>query len=162
MKKTNVSKFNIDKVLSYQRISKSKWELDTIVWPDRHSDPVVLQNFLNRIKELQSDNNKGSGFDQELDIMLELLSEMNEQDCIELLTNYETVSQEIFIEKMARRSSIEVLTNGKVSYSTMETMCKLSPNDFIMVSKRTQDLLDSIMELVVQGETLSKESAGYE
>jgi hypothetical protein len=39
-------------------------------------------------------------------------------------------------------------------------MCKLSPSDFIITAKRTQDLINSIHELVIQGETLSSDVAG--
>jgi hypothetical protein len=39
-------------------------------------------------------------------------------------------------------------------------MCRLSPEDFILTSKRTQDLISSIQELVIKGETLSDEMAG--
>ena len=39
----------------------------------------------------------------------------------------------------------------------MEEMCKLSPEDFIMASKRSQDLINAIKELILQGETLSQD-----
>ena len=42
----------------------------------------------------------------------------------------------------------------------MNAMCKLSPNDFILAAKRSQDIINSIRELVIQGETLSDDVAG--
>jgi hypothetical protein len=42
----------------------------------------------------------------------------------------------------------------------MNTACKLSPNDFILCAKRTQDLINAIQGLVIKGETLSSDVAG--
>ena len=44
----------INDVLSEIKLGPSKWELDTIIWYDRLSNPNVLVGFLNRIKELNS------------------------------------------------------------------------------------------------------------
>ena len=42
----------------------------------------------------------------------------------------------------------------------MNTACKLSPNDFILCAKLTQDLIDAIQGLVIKGENLSMDVAG--
>jgi molybdenum cofactor biosynthesis enzyme len=79
---------------------------------------------------------------------------------VQLLSNDDEIVQQTFIENLARTSALEVLTNDRISYETMNTMCKLSPSDFILTAKRTQDLINSIHELVIQGETLSSDVAG--
>jgi len=76
------------------------------------------------------------------------------------LSNDDEVVQQNFIEALARQSALEVLTNGRVGFDTMTITCKLSPTDFILTAKRTQDLISAIQELVIQGETLSNDVAG--
>ena len=85
---------------------------------------------------------------------------MDESDIDEILNFDEEESKTSFIEDLARKSAIEVLTNGKLGFETMIIACKLSPNDFILCAKRTQDIINSIQGLVIKGETLSKDVAG--
>jgi hypothetical protein len=116
---------------------------------------------LNRIQKLQTLTNTASPEEQqELTYLLELLNELNDEDVSELINRSDEQAKDAFIENLARTSAIEILTGGKILYETMNTACKLSPNDFIMCAKRTQDLLNSIQGLVVKGETLSKDVAG--
>jgi hypothetical protein len=154
------SKVNLDKILKQANLGPSRWELDNITWNDRASNPTTLKEFLKRISELKSLTKPTSEQKSELTILLELADELDEEDCMELLSNEDEVVKHNFIETIARHSALEVLTNNRVSYETMNTMCKLSPNDFILASKRTQDLINSIRELVIQGETLSSDVAG--
>lgn len=151
---------NIETLLDITNNScPSKWELDTIVWADRTTDPKVLTAFLKRIDALSKEaivkRDK-----QELAILTELLEEMDEDECKNLLTQSDEDAKNSFIERLARHGAIEVITNQKLSYDTMATTCKLSPSDFILCAKRTQDLIDSISALAIKGETLSKDVAG--
>jgi hypothetical protein len=138
-------------------------------------DPGVAQSFLdqskaikstvveiaNYDKQLQSLKTKASANEkQELEYLVELLDDLNEDECLELVNKSEEESKNSFIEDLARTSAIEVLTNEKISFETMNTSCKLSPNDFILCAKRTQDLINAIHKLVIKGETLSQDVAG--
>jgi hypothetical protein len=96
----------------------------------------------------------------ELNILVDLADEMDQDDCADLLSNNDDIAQNNFIESLARKSAIEVLTGEKIEFETMNTLCKLNPSDFILTSKRTQDIINAIHELVVQGETLSSDVAG--
>lgn len=151
---------NIKKLLTKAIVGPSKWELDTIIWADRSTNPTVLVDFLNHIDYLQSLEKRSLAQESELSNLLELLAEMDEEDCEALLTQPEEDIKEAYIEDLARTSAIEVLTNGKVSFETMNISCRLSPNDFILCAKRTQDLINAIHGLVIKGETLSKDVAG--
>jgi hypothetical protein len=95
-----------------------------------------------------------------LGYLLELLEDLEEEDCLELINQSEEDAKNLFIENLARTSAIEILTGGKIDFDTMNTACKLSPNDFILCAKRTQDLINAIHGLVIKGETLSKDVAG--
>ena len=150
----------IKDVLSSINLSPSKWELDTIIWYDRLSNPKTLVGFLNRIQELESIKELSTNEQQELDHLLELLEEIEESDIEDIVNITEEAARDTFIEDLAKVSAIEVITGGKLSFETMNTACKLSPNDFILCAKRTQDLLNSIQGLVIKGETLSKDVAG--
>lgn len=151
---------DIKKILPKIILNQPKWELDTIVYYDRFSNPKTLFEFLSRIDTLNSKKDKSKSESLELSNLLELLDEMDLDECEALLERPEEDAKEAFIEDLARTSAIEVLTNGKISYETMHTACKLSPNDFILCAKRTQDLINSIQGLVIKGETLSKDVAG--
>ena len=150
----------IKDVLSSINLAPSKWELDTITWYDRLSNPTALVKFLSRVQELQAIKKRTVDVQQELDNLLVLLDEIDDTDIVDLINRSEEDARDSFIEDLAKVSAIEVITNGKLSFETMNTACKLSPNDFIRCAKRTQDLLNSIQGLVVKGETLSKDVAG--
>ena len=150
----------INDILHKINLGPSKWELDTITWCDRLSNPNTLVDFLNRIQELQSINSLTLIQQKELNILLELLAEMDESDISDIIDISDEDAKDSFIEELAKISAIEVITSGKLGFNTMNTACKLSPNDFILCAKRTQDLINSIQSLVIKGETLSKDVAG--
>lgn len=151
---------DIDSILSNARLGLSRWELDNIVWNDRASNPKTLYEFLSRIQELSKKSDLTAIEKDELEILRDLAEDLTEHTCTELLSNDDDIVQQLFIERLARQSAVEVLTVGRVSFETMSTTCKLSPSDFILTAKRTQDLINSIQELVIQGETLSNDVAG--
>ena len=148
----------INNVLSKLTTSPSKWELDTIVYNDRHSNPRTLTAFLTRIQDLEGLPTDAE--QTELGYLIELLEDLEEEDCLELINQSEEEARNLFIENLARTSAIEILTGGKIEFDTMNTACKLSPNDFILCAKRTQDLINAIQGLVIKGETLSMDVAG--
>ena len=151
----------IDNILSKIVTGPSKWELDTVVYHDRLSNPATLSSFLTRIQDLQTLKTQTSlSEEQELSYLLEMLEDLEEEDCLELIDRTEEEAKISFIEELARTSAIEVLTGGKISFESMNTACKLSPNDFILCAKRTQDLINAIQGLAIKGETLSNDVAG--
>lgn len=154
-------KLNVDKILESASVSPSKWELDNIVWNDRTTNPDTLKKFLQRIKYLRDlDKSLTEAEKEELNILTELANDLDEKECIDLLSNDDDLAQHRYIENIARKSALEVLCNNRVDIETMHEMCKLSPEDFILASKRAQDLINSIKELIIQGETLSQDLAG--
>ena len=150
----------IKDVLSSINLAPSKWELDTITWYDRLSNPTALVKFLSRVQELQAIKKRTVDVQQELDNLLVLLDEIDDTDIVDLINRSEEDARDSFIEDLAKVSAIEVITNGKLSFETMNTACKLSPNDFILCAKRTQDLINAVQGLVIKGETLSMDVAG--
>lgn len=151
---------HIENILSNTTTGLTKWELDTIIYFDRTTNPETLIKFLSRIKFLSNSTDLEKSESEELTHLLNLLEDLDEDECDELLNRSEEDSKDAFIESLARTSAIEVLTSGRLSYETMHTACKLSPNDFILCAKRTQDLINAIQGLVIKGETLSKDVAG--
>lgn len=152
---------DINKLLTNTKLGPSKWELDNVIWWDRTTNPASLIDFLERVKTLKERVDSISQSESlELENLLELLDDLDEEECKELLDRTDDESRDYFIENLARTSAIEVLTNGKMDKETMNTACKLSPNDFIMCAKRTQDLINAIQGLVIKGENLSRDIAG--
>jgi len=154
-------KLDVDKLLAAAAVGPSKWELDNIVYNDRTTNPNTLIAFLKRIKDLQTAGTSLTKIEsEELEILVELANDLDEKECLDLLSNDDDFAQHRYIEEIARKSALEVLCNNKVDIETMHEMCKLSPEDFILASKRAQDLINSIKELIIQGETLSQDLAG--
>ena len=149
----------IKKLISQAEVYTSKWELDNVVYWDRATNPSTLLLLLERIvtlsKQPVTNNEK-----KELEFLQDLLDDVDLEDAKSLLKHNEEESKTRFIENLARKSAIETLTTGKISIETMETACKMSPNDFILCAKRTQDLINAIHGLVIKGETLSSDVAG--
>jgi sulfite reductase alpha subunit-like flavoprotein len=150
------SKLDVNKLLGLANTGPSRWELDNIVYSDRTTNPITLRKFLERIQELRTTDAKSV----ELSILESLAQELDQAECEQLMSDDDELAQQNFIEDLARRSAVEVLTRDKVTFETMNVMCKLAPNDFILTAKRTQDIINSIHELVIQGETLSRDVAG--
>lgn len=147
----------INEILEKLKLGPSKWELDNVVYHDRGSNPETLAEFLNRIKELEGRSVRNSSEENELKNLLEILDEMEETDVFDACYQTEDDAKESYIENLARISAIQVLTNGKMDYETMNTACKFSPNDFILCAKRTQEIINAIRGLVIKGETLSQD-----
>lgn len=150
----------INNVLPKLITAPSKWELDSVIYYDRTSNTKTLSKFLTRIQELSALDYLNPEQAQELEYLIELLDDLDEDECLELTDRTEEDDKNTFIESLARTSAIEVLTEGKLSFDTMNTSCKLSPNDFILCAKRTQDLINAVQGLVIKGETLSMDVAG--
>ena len=150
----------INNILSKLVTTPSKWELDSVIYHDRTSNPATLFAFLTRITEIQENDATTLSEQQELTALVELLEELDEDECLELLDRTDDECKDVFIENLSRNSAIEILTGGKISFDSMNTACKLSPNDFILCAKRTQDLINAVQGLVIKGETLSMDVAG--
>jgi len=151
-----------DLLKSAETTTISKWELDNIIYWDRATNPKTLIAFFERVQLLSgTKEEKLSASDLiELKFLKELLDETDFDDAKSLLTYNEDEAKSRFLEDLARTCAIETLTLGKLNVETMNTACKLSPNDFIICAKRTQDLINAIHGLVIKGESLSKDVAG--
>ncbi|NBO27902.1 MAG: hypothetical protein EBX47_07415 [Synechococcaceae bacterium WB8_1B_057] len=141
-------------------VGPSKWELDNIIYWDRTTNPKTLHDFLTRLQSLSKKSDLNKSELNEKTYLLELLEDLDFDECQVLLEDDEEEIKLRFIENLARTCAIETLTNGRLDIETMNTACKLSPNDFIICAKRTQDLINAIHSLVIKGETLSKDVAG--
>ena len=153
-------KLDIKKLISIAPPGPTRWELDNIVWHDRTSNPITLLKFLKRIEQLRDISEKTLVEASELELLEDLSTELDQAECEELLSDSEEAAHHHFIESIARKGALETLCNDALSIETMTDMCKLSPDDFILAAKRSQDIINSVQELVIQGETLSKDVAG--
>jgi hypothetical protein len=146
---------NITNVLSQLRACPSKWELDNITWSDRTTDPQVLSKFLQRIEELQQLSSRAAT--QELAILLELLEEINDYEVELLVDQTEAAAKSQYIEKLARVSAVEILSDNKLSFNTIDVTCKLGHNDFILCATRAQELITAVQSMMIKSESLSQD-----
>jgi hypothetical protein len=146
---------NITNVLSQLRDCPSKWELDNIIWSDRTADPQVLSKFLQRIEELQQASSRAAT--QELTILLELLEEINDYEVELLVDQTEAAAKSQYIEKLARVSAVEILSDNKLSFNTIDVTCKLGHNDFILCATRAQELITAVQSMMIKSESLSQD-----
>lgn len=146
---------NITNVLSQLRACPSKWELDNITWADRTTDPQVLSKFLQRIEELQQLSSRAAT--QELAILLELLEEINDYEVELLVDQTEAAAKSQYIEKLARVSAVEILSDNKLSFNTIDVTCKLGHNDFILCATRAQELITAVQSMMIKSESLSQD-----
>ncbi len=149
----NMKTENITNIRSKLRACPSKWELDTITWADRTTDPVVLSKFLQRIEELQQASSCAAT--QELAILLDLLEDISEEDIALLVNQTDDAAKSQFIEQLARTSAIEILADNKLSFDTVETTCKLNHDDFIVCATRAQELINAVQGMMIKSESLS-------
>jgi hypothetical protein len=155
------NKIDVDMLLSVAAPGISRWELDNVTYNDRTSNPATLVSLLKRVKQLELTVDKTDAQTKELDILNSLLAELDAEECVSLLTTTDDeVVKQRYIENLARQGALETLCDNKLSMDTMVAMCKLSPTDFILGAKRSQDLINAIRELVIQGENLSGDVPG--
>jgi len=154
------NKIDVDMLLAVAAPGISLWELDNVVYHDRATNPETLLAFLKRIKQLES-TIRTDVQSKELVILKKMLEELDESECVSLLnSNDDDVVKQRYIENLARQGALETLCDNKLSMDTMVAMCKLSPTDFILGAKRSQELINAIRELVIQGENLSGDVPG--
>lgn len=151
---------DVNKILTRLYTGPTKWELDNIIYSDRTINKSTLESFLLKIQTLENKEDLSLNEKVELKYLKELLDELEDEDIDNLINQEEDESIDTFIETLARKSALESLTMGRLNYNTLDIACRLSPNEFILCAKRTQDLMNSIQGLVVKGENLSKDVAG--
>ena len=101
----------ISEVLSKIKLGPSKWELDTIVWHDRLTNPNTLAKFLARIEELSLSSDRLSSEEhRELEHLLEILEDIDESEIEDLLGRTDTDDRDIFIDELAKKSAIELIS----------------------------------------------------
>ena len=103
--KKKQTKLDIDKILKSYSKGPSKWELDNITWYDRSTNPKTLVDFLNRIKELEEKTKLSQEEANELLLLNELAADLDEEECMTLLSTDEEFARHNFIESLARKSA---------------------------------------------------------
>ena len=136
--------------LSYKQ-STSEYELKNIVWNGIEYDKKKLIRFIEKYQYLttfeQTDEVK-----EELQIMDEILQSHNTDNLQKLLQNDLEYSRWATIEKLARKTSVEVLLNGKYSKRTFETISNLPISDYKLIIKRSKELIKIINETTTEAE----------
>jgi hypothetical protein len=116
-------------------------------WFDIHYNREKLVSFFEKIEQLpQSD---------ELSILLQILDDHNSDRLKELLNGDETSVRLALIEKWAREASLDILYDGRYSKETLRFILNLPKEDYQLLLKRVEEIVNSVRDISIQSDTLT-------
>ena len=128
-------------MIKYKGFS-SKYELFYITWNGIGFDKDKLIRFIKRLKFLRFTSIFLKSHKEELKILREIYKSYDEKILIGLLNNDEQISKNGLIEKWSRIGAIDILLNGVYSRSTFTIISNLPIEDYQMVCKRIEELVN--------------------
>jgi hypothetical protein len=124
----------------------SEYNLKNVVWVGIEYNKEKLVHFFEHYHLLKTKKDKDSI--EELRIMDEILKSHNTDDLNKLLSNDNEYSRWATIELFSRKSSIEIVLDGKYSKETFEVISNLPIVDFKLIMKRTKELINIINDAI--------------
>jgi hypothetical protein len=116
-------------------------------WFDIHYNREKLVSFFEKIEQLpQSD---------ELSILLQILDDHDSNKLKELLDGDETSVRLALIEKWAREASLDILYDGRYSKETLRFILNLPKEDYQLLLKRVEEIVNSVRDISIQSDTLT-------
>lgn len=145
--------------LKYKGFS-CKYELYYITWNGINFDKDKLIKFIKRIKLLRLTSFFIKSHKEELKILKEIYSSYDERVLIGLLNNDDKISRNGFIEKWARIGAIDILLSGVYSRNTFTVISNLPVEDYQLVCKRIEELVNYGRNLTYQQDKVSDNIPG--
>jgi hypothetical protein len=116
-------------------------------WFDIHYNREKLVLFFEKIEQLPES--------EELSILLKILDEHNSDKLKELLNGDETSVRLALIEKWAREASLDILYDGRYSKETLRFILNLPKQDYQLLLKRIEEIVNSVRDISIQSDTLT-------
>jgi hypothetical protein len=116
-------------------------------WFDIHYNREKLVLFFEKIEQLPESD--------ELSILLKILDEHNSDKLKELLDGDETSVRLALIEKWAREASLDILYDGRYSKETLRFILNLPKDDYQLLLKRVEEIVNSVRDISIQSDTLT-------
>jgi hypothetical protein len=116
-------------------------------WFDIHYNREKLVLFFEKIEQLPES--------EELSILLKILDEHNSDKLKELLNGDETSVRLALIEKWAREASLDILYDGRYSKETLRFILNLPKEDYQLLLKRVEEIVNSVRDISIQSDTLT-------
>lgn len=129
----------------------SKYELQYVKWNGIEFDKERLIKF-NRRLILLGLLSFIPRFNEEYNIMKDILNLYDKEKLRGLLNNDEHISRISFIEKWSRIAATDVLLNNVYSRTTFTTISNLPITDYKLIIKRSDEIIDSLKNLTYQKE----------
>jgi len=145
--------------LKYKSFS-CKYELYYITWNGINFDKDKLIKLTNRLKLLKFTSLLFKSHKEELRILKEIYSSYDEKVLIGLLNNDEKICRNGFIEKWARIGAIDILLTGVYSRNTFTTISNLPVEDYQLICKRIEELVNYGRNLTYQQDKISNNIPG--
>jgi hypothetical protein len=146
-------------MIKYKGFS-SKYELYYITWNGIGFDKDKLIRFIKRLKFLRFTSIFLKSHKEELKILREIYKSYDEKILIGLLNNDEQISKNGLIEKWSRIGAIDILLNGVYSRSTFTIISNLPIEDYQMVCKRIEELVNYGRNITYQKDNITDNTPG--
>ena len=131
----------------------SAYELKHVLWQGIEYDRSKLIKFLDRMDKLKRKLKLNSLEKQEYTILKEIYGTHKKENLDKLINNNFEYCRWAFIEKWARKASIEILTQGKYSEKTFTVISNIPVLDYKILIKRTQELTKLATEMSTATQT---------
>ena len=146
-------------MIKYKGFS-SKYELYYITWNGIGFDKDKLIKFIKRIKLLHFTSLFLKSHKEELKILQEIYNQYDEKILIGLLNNDDHISKNGLIEKWSRIGAIDILLNGVYSRNTFTVISNLPIQDYQMVCKRIEELVNYGRNITYQKDNITDNTPG--
>lgn len=140
----------------------SEFELIYIKWEGIHYDRDLLKKFVCRYNWVSILSKVFKSYKRELKILNKVIDHYGRIRIHNLLWNDELSSKQAHIERLSRIGSSEILTSGVYSPETYRKISNLSKNDFDLVTKRVEELIDRGQDVTTQRDIITENIPGDE
>jgi hypothetical protein len=142
------------------KTSPSFYELTHIVWKNIEFDKELLLKFMKRLRLVKFLSFFTKKHKEEYNILQSILESKNEERINGLLNNDEDICRSSIIEKWSRIGAIELIIFGRYTKDTYTLISNLPIEDYIMIEKRTRELIDMIGDLRIEENNISNTTPG--
>jgi hypothetical protein len=142
-------------------VGPSAYEVKYVKWTDVAFDKQTLQEFLREIRSHEEHikahpNANTTAIQHELSAMYALAEDIDFEYAEGLLRGDPAAERQAAIEKWSRIAAIDMIFDGRFSKETLSKITNFPQADYVLVVKRTQELVALISDITTQASSLSR------